>query len=94
MEPKDEIKQKLDIIEVVSEYLVLNPAGTHNKKARCPFHEEKTASFCEAVLSKGLLSIALGYPRWVPSACCIWKTYFRKNKRISSKISPPFAKAI
>ncbi|EKE10834.1 MAG: hypothetical protein ACD_15C00194G0005 [uncultured bacterium] len=45
MDAKDEIKQKLDIADVVSDYIQLKPAGTHSKKARCPFHEEKTPSF-------------------------------------------------
>ncbi|MFA6428356.1 MAG: DNA primase [Candidatus Buchananbacteria bacterium] len=40
----DEIKSKLDILEVVQEYIRLNPAGT-NFKAPCPFHQEKTPSF-------------------------------------------------
>ncbi len=42
--PADEIKSRLDIIEVIRGYVPLRPAGL-NFVARCPFHNEKTASF-------------------------------------------------
>jgi DNA primase len=45
MEPKDEIKQRLDLVDVIQEYISLKPAGTHAFKALCPFHQEKTPSF-------------------------------------------------
>lgn len=45
MEPKEEIRNRLDVAEVISEYLPLKPAGSGSFKALCPFHGEKTPSF-------------------------------------------------
>ncbi|MCX7778711.1 MAG: DNA primase [Patescibacteria group bacterium] len=44
LSPIDEIKAKLDLVEIVSEYVRLTPAGI-NMKALCPFHKEKVPSF-------------------------------------------------
>jgi len=43
--PIEEIKARLDIAEVIQEYVPLKPAGPERLKARCPFHNEKTPSF-------------------------------------------------
>lgn len=43
--PKDEIKQKLDVAEVLGDYIQLKPAGVGSLKALCPFHTERTPSF-------------------------------------------------
>ena len=40
----DEVKQRIDIVEVISDYLPLQKSG-QNFKAVCPFHHEKTPSF-------------------------------------------------
>ncbi len=45
LDPKDEIKQKLDVAEVLGDYIQLKPAGTGSLKALCPFHAERTPSF-------------------------------------------------
>lgn len=44
MQPSEEIKAKLDIVEVIRQYTPLKPAGA-SFLARCPFHNEKSPSF-------------------------------------------------
>lgn len=40
----DDIRQRADIVDVISSYITLKPAGA-NYRALCPFHTEKTPSF-------------------------------------------------
>lgn len=44
MTSTEEIKQRIDLVELIQGYIRLTPAGA-NWKARCPFHNEKTGSF-------------------------------------------------
>ncbi len=44
MDDLELIKQKLNIVEFIQEYLPLKKAGV-NYKANCPFHQERTPSF-------------------------------------------------
>lgn len=41
----DEMKSKNDIVDIVSQYVVLKRTG-RNYMGLCPFHKEKSGSFC------------------------------------------------
>ena len=43
MSPAEEVKNKLDIVEIIREYISLKPSG-RNFQALCPFHNEKSPS--------------------------------------------------
>jgi DNA primase len=40
----EQIKQKIDIVELINDYIPLKKSG-RNFKSPCPFHSEKTPSF-------------------------------------------------
>lgn len=44
LNPSDEIKARLDIVEIIRQYMPLKASGS-NFSGRCPFHNEKTPSF-------------------------------------------------
>ncbi len=45
MDSVQDVKNNLDIVDIVGEYLQLKPSGSGSFKACCPFHNEKTPSF-------------------------------------------------
>lgn len=45
MDSAQDIKTRLDIADLVGEYVTLKPAGSGAFKACCPFHQERTPSF-------------------------------------------------
>jgi len=44
MDPREEIRRRIDVVDLVGESLQLKPAGGGSFKAICPFHTEKTPS--------------------------------------------------
>ncbi|MCC6563840.1 DNA primase [Candidatus Uhrbacteria bacterium] len=45
MDAVADIKGRLDIVDIVSEYIPVKPGGSGAFKANCPFHQERTPSF-------------------------------------------------
>lgn len=41
----DEVRQRVNIADVVGEYVTLKPAGVGSLKGLCPFHDERSPSF-------------------------------------------------
>ncbi|MEI7741716.1 MAG: DNA primase [bacterium] len=45
MTPQEQIKERLDLVDLISGYIQLKSAGGGSLKGLCPFHTEKTPSF-------------------------------------------------
>jgi DNA primase len=45
MDAVQDVKARIDVVDLVGEYLPLKAAGTNTWKANCPFHQERTPSF-------------------------------------------------
>ncbi len=45
MGTKEEVRERLNIADIVGEHVRLTPVGKHRLKGLCPFHNEKTPSF-------------------------------------------------
>jgi DNA primase len=45
MSPQEQIKERLDLVDLISGYVQLKPASAGSLKGLCPFHTEKTPSF-------------------------------------------------
>jgi len=45
MDPREEIRARIRLSEIVGRYVELKPAGRDRYKGLCPFHKEKTPSF-------------------------------------------------
>ena len=41
----EEVKSRINIADVISEYVALKPASVGSLKGLCPFHDEKSPSF-------------------------------------------------
>ena len=41
----DEVRQRVNIADVVGEYVTLKSAGVGSMKGLCPFHDERSPSF-------------------------------------------------
>lgn len=45
MDAVQDVKSRLDVADIVGEYVQLKPAGSGSFRGLCPFHQEKTPSF-------------------------------------------------
>src|ERR1044071_5342364 len=45
MDFKEQLRERIDIVRVVGEYVRLRRSGSKNYAGLCPFHSEKTPSF-------------------------------------------------
>ena len=67
----DEVREKNDIVDVISSYVSLKKRGS-NYVGLCPFHNEKTPSFSVIVLAVDRVEMSIHF-LWNITAFLLWR---------------------